>query len=223
MQPRRTESLKKSFDLLDKTGLIMTAACAAIVAVRVAREVEERETVAVDVALLQSIHAATPPWLQTVAQWITNLGSPVAMAVVIGLAVLVLWRHGRAAAAAVLSAGAVVTGVLVAGLKELFGRARPDLWPHSQPSGESFPSGHAVESAMVYGTLAVLLARRYPQRHAVIGIFTAAIVLAIAATRAILGVHWPSDLIAGLAIGVIALIGTVFAIDWCERSRSRHQ
>ena len=73
---------------------------------------------------------------------------------------------------------------------------------------------------MVYGTLAVLLARRYPQRRTVIGIFAAAIVLAIAATRAILGVHWPSDLVAGLAIGVIALIGTVFAIDWCERSRS---
>jgi membrane-associated phospholipid phosphatase len=76
---------------------------------------------------------------------------------------------------------------------------------------------------MVYGTLAVLLARRYPQRHAVIGIFAAAIVLAIAATRVILGVHWPSDLVAGLAIGVIAPIGTVFAIDRCERSRSVQQ
>ena len=223
MQLRRPGSFDKRFALPDKTGLLIAAACAAIVAVRVAREVEERETVAVDVALLESIHVVTPPWVQTVAQWITNLGSPVATTVVIVLGALVLWRHGRAAAAAVLSAGAVLTGVLVAALKELFGRARPDLWPHSQPSGESFPSGHAVESAMVYGTLAVLLARRYPQRHAVIGIFTAAIVLAIAATRAILGVHWPSDLIAGLAITVIALIGTVFAIDWCERSRSRHQ
>ena len=223
MQLRRPGSFDKRFALPDKTGLLIAAACAAIVAVRVAREVEERETVAVDVALLESIHVVTPPWVQTVAQWITNLGSSVATTVVIVLGALVLWRHGRAAAAAVLSAGAVLTGVLVAALKELFGRARPDLWPHSQPSGESFPSGHAVESAMVYGTLAVLLARRYPQRHAVIGIFTAAIVLAIAATRAILGVHWPSDLVAGLAIGVIALIGTVFAIDWCERSRSRHQ
>jgi hypothetical protein len=115
MQPRRTDSFGKRFALLDKTGLLI-AACAAIVAVRVAREVEERETVAVDVAVLRSIHAATPPWLQTVAQWITNLGSAVATTVVIVLGALVLWRHGRAAAAIVLGAGAVLTGVLVAGL-----------------------------------------------------------------------------------------------------------
>jgi undecaprenyl-diphosphatase len=202
------------------TNPVVLAAGAAIVAVRIGREVEERETVAVDVALLQWIHAATAPWLQLVAEWITSLGSPVATTVVVMLGALVLWRHGRTAAAAVLSAAAVLTAMLVAGLKELFGRARPDLWPHSQPSGESFPSGHAVESAMVYGTLAVLLARRYPQHHAVIGILAAAVVLAIAATRAILGVHWPSDLVAGLAIGVIALMVTVFAIDRCERPRS---
>jgi membrane-associated phospholipid phosphatase len=52
-------------------------------------------------------------------------------------------------------------------------------------------------------------------------IFAAAlVVLSIASTRAILGVHWPTDLVAGIAIGVVALVATVSAIDWCERGRS---
>jgi undecaprenyl-diphosphatase len=198
----------------------VVASFAAIIAIRIGREVEERETVAVDIALLQSIHAASAPWLQTVAQLVTDLGSPVVTSIVVMLASLLLLVRGRVATAAVFSAGAVLTAVAVVGLKELFDRARPDLWPHVQPAGESFPSGHAVESAMVYGTLAVLLGRRYPRHRVPIAIAATVVVLAIAATRAILGVHWPSDLVAGVAIGVIALTLTMFAIDRCERTRS---
>ncbi len=216
--PDRAVPLKSAAPRANLAWLAL-AACAALIAVRLAREVAERETVAVDASLLESIHSATPAWLQSAAQWITGLGNGPGITMVVVLAALVLWRHGRAAAAAVFSAGAALTALLVAGLKELVGRARPDLWPHVQPSGESFPSGHAVQSAMVYGTLAVLLARRYPQHRAAIVVGAVMLVLSIAATRAILGVHWPTDLLAGLAIGVVAFVATVSAIDSCERDR----
>ncbi len=70
---------------------------------------------------------------------------------------------------------------------------------------------------MVYGTIAVLLARSWPAWRAAIAVVTTFLILAIAASRAVLGVHWPSDLIAGIAIGMLCLIATIAALDRFER------
>ena len=199
--------------------LVTLAALTAIVAFWIAREVGERETTAFDTRVLEAIHAASTPGLVAAAALITDLGPPFGIIAVVAIASIVLWTHRRGTAAAVLVAGAMLTALLNSALKELFERARPDLWPRPPVSGDSFPSGHAVESMMVYGTIAVLLARARPTWQTAIAVTATILILAITTSRAVLGVHWPSDLVAGLAIGVLCLMATIAVLDHFEKSQ----
>ena len=89
-------------------------------------------------------------------------------------------------------------------IKTIVARPRPDLVAHLvavQPP--SFPSGHATNSAIVYGTFALIAAERAasPAERAYVAAACIALVSSIGVTRVILGVHWPSDVFAGWAIG----------------------
>ncbi len=93
------------------------------------------------------------------------------------------------------------------GLKPLFARSRPDLWPTLiTETSYSFPSGHALGSTVLYGMIAYLLGRHFPQYQR--WFYGAAIVLVtlISFSRLYLGVHWPSDVIAGIGIGFLWLM-----------------
>lgn len=111
---------------------------------------------------------------------------------------------GRRRALAHLLVATAGGGLLTATLKQLVGRARPDLVAHLVAvHSPSFPSGHAADTAFVFATLAMVAAspgtapaeRRY--------LMAAALLLSVSVgvTRVILGVHWPSDVLAGWAIG----------------------
>jgi len=96
-------------------------------------------------------------------------------------------------------------------IKRTIGRARPDLVPHLvDVSNASFPSGHATNSAIVYLTLAALAAQVVRDRPTRRYLFGAAILLtgAIGSSRVYLGVHWPSDVLAGWSFG------TLWALGW---------
>lgn len=93
--------------------------------------------------------------------------------------------------------------VLQAVLKELVERPRPDLWPRLIPTdGFSFPSGHAVASATVYPLLAREVAVRLPRWAGSAYGLAAAFVLFVGLGRLYLGVHWPTDVLAGWALGL---------------------
>lgn len=146
-----------------------------------------------------------PAWFEEIAAELTALGGyPILVTVSITvLTVLILLRHH---AAAVFLALALTGGTaLSTGLKQVFSRARPDLVDHlDRTFTASFPSGHATVSMLAYLTLAAVAVRFVP-RHAVrVFLPTAAIVLAviIGASRVYLGVHWPSDVLAGWALGI---------------------
>lgn len=152
-----------------------------------------------------------PKWLAHAAIDITALGGGTVLTIVVLfvtglLAVQRLW----------LSALAVVTaswtgGVAVGLIKGAIGRARPELVPHLVPvSSLSFPSGHAASSAVVYLTLAGLATQVTPDRLARRYLVGAAVFLvgAIGVSRVYLGVHWPSDVLAGWSFG------TLWALGW---------
>jgi hypothetical protein len=100
-------------------------------------------------------------------------------------------------------------------------RARPELMAHLvKVDTTSFPSGHAMNSAIVYLTLAALLARTEKQRQVRIYLVGAAIMLtlAIGFSRVYLGVHWPSDVLAGWCVGAAwAAICSILAVHLQKR------
>ena len=109
--------------------------------------------------------------------------------------------------AALLVLAAVGGGLLLSiFLKEAFDRTRPDLVTHlSHVFTDSFPSGHSMMSAVTYLTLGTLLARMHKDRHVQAFFLVTAILIAllVGVSRVYLGVHWPSDVLAGWAFGAV--------------------
>jgi undecaprenyl-diphosphatase len=142
-------------------------------------------------------------WLLHAAQVVTHLGAP---RVVDGLAIittagLLLCRRWRAAG--FVAAVRLVTALTSNELKVVVGRARPVLsHPFTHAHGFSFPSGHASGSASVYLPIAVLLLRcdRPAVRRGAVTL-AVAVCVTVATSRVLLGVHFPSDVLAGLALG----------------------
>ena len=139
-------------------------------------------------------------WLLSLVRALTHLGDPVvvtALAVVGAVLAFVAGRRRCAVYLLLVRAAALLLGF---GLKEAVRRARPVLaHPVAHANGFSFPSGHALGSAAAYASLALVLPRRVPLALRVaIG---ALVPVVVAGTRVLLGVHFPSDVVAGLVLG----------------------
>ena len=145
-----------------------------------------------------------PDWVEHGFADITALGGYVVLSMlVIGAAIYLI--ASRKPHAALLLVGAVVSGTVLSELLKLgFSRPRPDLVSHMvDVQSASFPSGHAMVSAVAYLTLGTLLARAHEKRSTKIIVMTYAIILTllIGVSRVYLGVHWPTDVLAGWALG----------------------
>jgi len=176
-----------------------------------ADEVLEGETHAFDQALLlalREIHDPATPigptWLREVARDITSLGGAAFLSL-LTLASVGFLLLCRKYAAALLAAAAVVGGALLSiTLKIGFDRPRPDLVPHAvEVYSASFPSGHAMLASTTYLTLGALLAAVQSDRRTKVYLMSWAILLGILVglSRIYLGVHWPTDVLAGWCVG----------------------
>ena len=134
---------------------------------------------------------------------ISQLGGTLGLIVVVLLTLVVEQRRipNRAAIGFLLL---VVVGqnLLANGTKVLVSRARPDLSQLTGFAGSSFPSGHSTAAAATYAAIALLLSRRRsPATRSLLAGGAVAIAVAVAASRVLLGVHWLTDVMAGLALG----------------------
>ena len=201
-------ALRTELPVLVLMALLLAAAWAAI---EIADEVLEGETHAFDTAILLAMrnpvdHADPlgPLWLEEMMRDLTGLGG-IAVLVLVTAAALgyLLLMHRRRVALLVLVA--VGGGMLLSLLfKAGFDRPRPDLVPHySHVSTSSFPSGHSMMSAVAYLTLGALLARVHAARKLkAFFLGTAGLVTVLVGTsRVYLGVHWPTDVLAGWSAG----------------------
>jgi undecaprenyl-diphosphatase len=191
----------------------------------IAEEVGEGDTHAFDSAILWSLrvpgHPETPVgpwWLTTALTDVTSLGSVTVLAlIVIGVSGLVLsLRRVREAGVLLVASGGGI--LLITLLKDVFRRDRPPMAFHLVPAiNDSFPSGHATLSATVYLTLGVLIGH-FAERRRVRGyaLSTAVLLtLIVGCSRVYLGVHWPTDVMAGWCVGSAwALICWSAALLW---------
>ena len=144
------------------------------------------------------------------ASWSTNLldrltdlgGTPVVVVLVVAVAGLDYWRHRNANV--ILFLAAVLIGVLFLNnvVKWIVDRPRPDV-PHLVgTAGSSFPSGHSASAAAAWFAVALVLGRHWTRRgRAIVAAGAALATVAVAASRALLGVHWLTDVVAGVMLG----------------------
>ena len=190
-----------------------------------AEEALEGDTEAFDRAVLLAMrndagNPAGPQWLQGAARDITSLGSNVVLGLVCFGVIGYLTLSGARGAAVLVFASVSSGYALVTLLKEVFGRARPDLVPHVvEAFSASFPSGHATLSAVTYLTLGALMARVQAHSHLKAYILAVAIgaTVLVGISRVYLGVHWPTDVLAGWCVGSAwAMVCWVVAV-WFQR------
>lgn len=193
----------------------------------IAEAVVEGETHAFDRMVLLAMRDAADPsdplgprWLEETVRDFTALGST-GILIFLTLSVagfLVQQREYRMTWLVLMAVGGGM--VLTTLLKEGFGRPRPDLVPHGAfVTSASFPSGHAMVSAATYLTLGALLARTQSRRRLKAYLLLLAILLAfmVGVSRVYLGVHWPTDVLAGWAAGAVWAIVSWLVARWLQR------
>jgi len=200
----KADTLVGALGLFLVGGLILAALGTAIF-VTLASHVRSGSTQAFDDSVIRWMGTHHSPRLDAVMLEVTALGTGTVVMMVVAVAALflVLTRHKYSAILLLASTfgGIVLNGVLKLG----FNRPRPSLFvPAVHTVSSSFPSGHAMSAAIVYSTVAYLAARLHRRKWAGWLVMTAALVLItlISFSRMYLGVHYPSDVIAGVAVGL---------------------
>jgi undecaprenyl-diphosphatase len=160
-----------------------------------------------------------PRWLEEMMRDFTALGSTGVLIVMV-LAIAGFLAMTRKGHAALLVVGAVLGGVLISQtMKWAYARPRPELVPHgAEVFTASFPSGHSMMSAVVYLTLGALLARTQQDRGIKAYILAVAVLLTllVGVSRVYLGVHWPTDVLAGWTLGGLWALLCLVLMQWLQ-------
>lgn len=222
--------LKSLLDLARReTGLVaalLAIGLAVLAFAHIAEEMGEGETGAFDTAVMLAMRTGDhhdpigPAWFEFAVRDITALGGYAVLTLITLFAVGFLITTKRYADALLLFVSIAGADILSETLKVGFARPRPDLVAHVvEVSSASFPSGHAMVSAATYLTIGALLARVQEKRSVKTYIHATAVLLAlmIGLSRVYLGVHWPTDVLAGWCLGAAWSIFCVTAASWFAR------
>jgi undecaprenyl-diphosphatase len=182
----------------------------------------EGDSRAFDRAALLWIHSTFPGWLDGPMRIVTALGYYWFVLALLVVVVLLFYRKGWKLSAILLLVSTAGSAVLTTVLKSVIQRARPELFDSGyHASFYSFPSGHATVAVGLYGMLTLVLAYRLrgAARWTVVvsGIL---VVLLIGFSRLYLGVHYPTDVVAGYLAALVWLVcvGAVYALWLSVRS-----
>lgn len=224
---RQTAEIAKQELALLAVTLLMAGSLWAFI--WISGEVVEGDTHAIDEAILLSLRTPGdrsdplgPGWVEELGRDATALGGVGVLTFITLASVVFLMLSGKRRAAIFLAV-AIASGIaLSVALKSGFDRPRPDLVPHgSIVYTASFPSGHSMMSALVYLTLGALLARMQPKRRLKVYVLLLALLVTVAVgvSRVYLGVHWPTDVLAGWAAGATWAMLCWIVVLWLQRNR----
>ncbi|MFW5661481.1 MAG: phosphatase PAP2 family protein [Oceanicaulis sp.] len=218
-------ALTRARTLLDRFPIELTSVAALVVIglslaifAGVADNVLEGDTQEIDQMILLALRTRGdienpigPGWFEYAVADITALGGYAVLTLLVSFSAIYLILVRRPGTAALLVASIISGTSLVAVFKANFDRARPDLVDHlTHATSSSFPSGHATAAALTYLTLGLMLASAQPRKRARVFIVWSALFVAIlvGCSRIYLGVHWPTDVVAGWGFGA------AWAIVW---------
>jgi undecaprenyl-diphosphatase len=204
----------------------LTACVLVFLFLKLAGEVMEGDTQALDVRLLRALRSSHditkpigPDWMEYALLDLTALGSTTVLGLMVFAVAGFLLLHGwyKTTLTVLLTS---ISGFLVSRtMKTLFLRPRPSLVPHlREVVSSSFPSGHAMDSAIIYLTLAALLMRVAETRltKAYCLIVALALTFLVGASRVFLGVHYPTDVLGGWIFGFVWASLCWMAAQWFE-------
>jgi undecaprenyl-diphosphatase len=185
--------------------------CLAVIAVA-----DEAFLLRLDTAVQDTTMDVRTGWLNTTMVMVTELGTRYVIGVLaFGLA-LWAWATKRCPTVLFVVVAAIAINPLFEVLfKELVGRVRPNLDQLLPGNGPSFPSGHVVASVGFYGIIPLLVWETTTSRIArTVAFFgSVTIIMGVAASRVYLDVHWTSDVLAGLLLGTVLVVGTYHAFN----------
>lgn len=187
---------------------------------KISEDVVDHESTRFDRLVSLSVHQFDRPALDVLMKLFTFIGS-FPMVAVFSLAILVwCWRRGDRQAMAGLVGVIAIDEALNFALKHAFARPRPDLFQEiATLHSYSFPSGHAMAAAAIYGMIAVVVARLAPRLRGWVTIGAVLLILLIGLSRIYLGVHWVTDVLAGYAAGATILLGGILWLEFCPSQR----
>ena len=184
---------------------VLVAIAGTIGFAKLAEIVREGYTQQFDTAVLRWLGEHHSPTLTTIMTEVTPLGTGIVVLTVVGVTTAFLWHTEHKHSARMLLAATAGNILLNNGLKLLFDRERPDVFEWgTHAASSSFPSGHAMSATVVYGTVAYLLARlqKHGWARALTLLFAVVMIALICLTRLYLGVHYPSEVLGGIIVGL---------------------
>jgi membrane-associated phospholipid phosphatase len=194
--------------LIATIGIGGLAVCLLIlfIVANLAEEVLEKEAFAFDSSFLLWFHQFANPGLDQIMLFITQLGNPIIVTIIAATTTILLWvsRYRLEAMAFILNC--LGGFILSTSMKWFFSKPRPQLWKQLiVEKSFSFPSGHALGAMVLYGFIAYVFAAYFPQFSLIIYTLAVVLIIAIGISRLYLGVHWPTDIIAGYGVGFLWL------------------
>lgn len=197
MEPKRSRLLFAGF---------LAAAAALLLFGWLADQILHGQQLHFDAWVREGVHAWASPAFTAFMRAITQLGAPWFL---VATSAFLIWRLleiGRPRAAILLLVAVLGAEFLDVLLKLVFHRRRPEaFFDYPEPSGYSFPSGHAITAACFYGVFAAILSARFPSRWKKAFTWIAAALIAglVGFSRIYLGVHYPTDVVAGYAAAIV--------------------
>jgi undecaprenyl-diphosphatase len=213
MSPSLPRPFRRKLQRQEITWLLVgLSACVLLfIFVLLAGEVMEGETQALDVRTLRALRTAADPsvsigpaWLEFAFLDLTALGGMTVIGLVVCAVAGFLFLQGRRRTALIILFTTISGDLVGTAMKHLFARPRPTVVPHlREVLSSSFPSGHAMDSAIVYLTLGAMLMRVADRRATKLYCLAMAalITLLVGVSRVYLGVHYPTDVIGGWILG----------------------
>lgn len=184
-----------------------------VVGIKVGEDVVNHESGPVDVAVLEFIHRQAPPAFTGFFEMVTASGSASFISPLVVIMVIALLLAKRRFEALLIAASVVSGALIVYALKAVVARDRPSLWDAEWYWGSSFPSGHTLIVAALATSTVISVRRIWPGAGSVALLLAAVWVVAIGTSRMVLGVHWPTDVLVAVCIGMFLPLAIGVALE----------